>query len=109
MYAPKRDTYTDSDENLGRWILAGVALLALAIGAWFWQKRQADEPEAPPAASQPVAAEEPQIRNPIDTPPDIDPNLSAPEQVAALVGLPRFEAMFVPDDFVRKLVATVDS
>lgn len=109
MYAPKRETYRASDENLGRWILAGVVLVALAIGAWFWQKRQADEPAAPPAEAPPVAAETPAIQNPIETLPQIDPNLTAPEQVAALVGLPRFEALFVPDDFVRKLVATVDN
>lgn len=109
MYAPKRDPYRATDENLGRWILAGVVLVALAIGAWFWQKRQAEEPAPAPAEAPPAAAETPAIQNPIETLPQIDPNLTPPEQVAALVGLPRFEALFVPDDFVRKLVATVDN
>ena len=54
-------------------------------------------------------AAEPTIKNPIVAPDDIDPNLSATEQVATLIGTPRFEAMFVPDEFVKKLVATVDS
>ena len=54
-------------------------------------------------------AAEPAVKNPIITPDDIDPNLSATEQVATLIGTPRFEALFVPDDFVKKLVATVDS
>ncbi|MGH8196717.1 MAG: DUF3014 domain-containing protein [Steroidobacteraceae bacterium] len=108
MYAPKRETYTESDEKLGRWILGGVVLVALAVGAWYWQKRQAAEPEEP-VVPQPAAAVEPQIRNPIDTPEDIDPNLAASEQVATLIGTPRFEAMFVPDDFVRNVVATVDN
>jgi hypothetical protein len=107
MYADKRDRPSSPDENLGRWILGGVVLLAVAAGAWYWQKRAKDEAEAP--APPPPAAAAPAIRNPIVTPDDIDPNLSATEQVATLIGTPRFEAMFVPEDFVRKLVATVDS
>ena len=107
MFAEKRDIDTPRDENLGRWILGGVAVLAVAAGAWFWLKRGPETPEAP-AAAPPVAAE-PAIKNPIIPPDDIDPNLSATEQVATLIGTPRFEALFVPDDFVNKLVATVDS
>jgi Protein of unknown function (DUF3014) len=107
MYAEKRDKPFSADENLGRWILGGVILLAIAAGVWYWQKRGADEAEAP--APPPPAPAEPAIKNPIILPDDIDPNLSATEQVATLVGTPRFEAMFVPDDFVRKVVATVDS
>jgi Protein of unknown function (DUF3014) len=109
MYAPKREGYGESDEKLGRWILGGVVLIAIAVGIWYWQKRQADEEAAPPAPAAPVAAPKPAIQNPIDTPEDIDPNLAASEQVATLVGTPRFEEMFVPDDFVRNLVATVDN
>ncbi len=107
MYAEKRQTSWSSDENRGRWILGAVILLAIAAGAWYWQKRQADKQETPGAVTQPVAAE-PRIKNPIVPPDDIDPNLSATEQVATLVGTPRFEALFVPEDFVKKLVATVD-
>jgi hypothetical protein len=106
MYAEKREQPTSSDENLGRWILGGVVLLAVAAGAWYWLKRGTGEPEAP--AAPPPAAAQPAIRNPIVAPDDIDPNLSATEQVATLIGTPRFEAMFVPEDFVRKMVATVD-
>jgi hypothetical protein len=106
MYAEKRERSSFRDENLGRWILGGVVLLAIAAGIWYWQKRKS-EPEAPPAP--PPAAVEPRIKNPIVSPDDIDPNLSATEQVSTLVGTPRFEAMFVPDEFVRKSVATLDS
>ena len=109
MYAEKREPSTSSDENLGRWILGGVVLLAIGAGVWYWQKRQAEKEVAPVAATQPVAKAEPKVRNPIVPPDDIDPNLSATEQVATLVGTPRFAAMFVPEDFVKKLVATVDS
>jgi len=107
MYAEKRERSWQTDENIGRWILGGVVLVAIGAGVWYWQLRKAPEPEAPVAAEAPAAA--PAVRNPIVAPDDIDPNLSATEQVATLVGTPRFEAMFLPEDFVRKLVATVDS
>jgi hypothetical protein len=107
MYAEKRDRPTFYDENRGRWILGGAILLVIAAGAWYWVKSRAPEPEAPVAATQP--APEPRIKNPIIPPDDIDPNLSATEQVATLIGTPRFESLFVPDEFVKKTVATVDS
>jgi hypothetical protein len=106
MFGEKREFETPRDENLGRWIIGGAVVVALAIGAWFWLKRE-PAPEAPPAP--PPAAAEPAIKNPIVTPDDIDPNLSATEQVATLVGTPRFESHFMPDDFVKKMVATIDS
>ncbi len=107
MYAEKRDRPVWQDEKIGRWILIGAIVLAIAAGVWYWQSRGKEEPKAPVAAARPAA--EPRVKNPIIAPDDIDPNLSATEQVATLVGTPRFESMFVPDDFVKKMVATVDS
>jgi Protein of unknown function (DUF3014) len=107
MYAEKRDRPVWQDEKMGRWILGAAVLLAIAAGIWFWQKRQAAESEAP--AVPPSAAVEPKIKNPIISPDDIDPNLSAAEQLSTLIGTPRFEAMFVPEELVRKLVATTDA
>ena len=103
MFAEKRDPTSPPDENLGRWILGGVVLLVIAAGAWYWVKRGKEAPEAPPAP--PPAAAAPAIKNPIVSPDDIDPNLSATEQVATLIGTPRFESMFVPDEFVRRVQA----
>ncbi|HET8690754.1 MAG TPA: DUF3014 domain-containing protein [Steroidobacteraceae bacterium] len=108
MYAEKRDTPGGYDENRGKWILVGIAVVAVAVGAWYWYTHRAAEAPAPAPAAPPVAAE-PAIKNPIVAPDEIDPNLSATEQVATLVGTPRFESMFVPDDFVRRIVVTVDS
>lgn len=107
MFAEKRDPPPAADERLGRWILGGLVLIALGAGAWYWQKRQSAEPET--VTAEAVVADEPRILNPIETPAGTDPALSAIEQVAALVGAERFAAMFVPDDFVRNVVATVDN
>lgn len=109
MHAPKRETTPDPDERRGRWILGGLLLTAIVAGAWYWQKRQAADIATEPVAEQPVAADEPAIRHPIETPGDDAATLPAAEQVAALVGGSRFEALFVPEDFVRRIVATVDN
>lgn len=107
MFAEKRDLPPAADERLGRWILGGLVLIALGAGAWYWQKRQSAEPE--PVTAETVTADEPRIQNPIETPAGTDPALSATDQAAALVGAERFAALFVPDDFVRNIVATVDN
>lgn len=108
MHAEKRETPAGYDENRGRWILGGIVLVAIVAGAWFWVAKRQGEPSAPVAAA-PAPAAAPAIRNPIVAEDEIDPNLSATEQVATLIGTPRFEAMFVPDEFVRRVVVTVDS
>ena len=107
MYAEKRNRPVWQDEKVGRWIIIGAVVLALAAGVWYWKSRGKEEAAVPVAAAPPAL--EPKVKNPIIPPDDIDPNLSATEQVATLIGTPRFETMFVPDEFVRKLVATVDA
>jgi hypothetical protein len=107
MFADKRDPAPEADERLGRWILGGLVLIALGAGAWYWQKRQSAGSES--VTPETVVADEPRIQNPIETPAGTDPALSATDQAVALVGADRFAAMFVPDDFVRNIVATVDN
>jgi hypothetical protein len=94
------------DENLGRWILVGVVVLAIAAGVWYWQSRgkEAGAPAPPPAPASRGPGQEP-----IVAPDDIDPNLSATEQVATL---DRHAALRVDVRARRvreEVVATVDS
>lgn len=108
MFAEKRDFPQLADERLGRWILGGAAAVAIAFGIWYWQKGREEEPAVEPVAEAPVATDDSQVKNPIAPVAD-DSKLSPPERVAALVGADRFAAMFVPEDFVRNLVTTVDN
>lgn len=108
MYAEKREQPPEPDEQLGRWILGGLVLIAVAAGIWFWQKRQSAE-DVPPVTSETIATDEPKILHPIEPAADDGANLSPADRIAALVGAPRFAAMFVPDDIVRRIVATVDN
>ena len=107
MYAPRREQPRESDEQIGRWILGGLVLIAIGAGAWYWQKRHVTE--EPPVVGEPVVADEPRILNPIEPTGEDAASLSATELIANLVGAPQFESMFVPDDLVRRLVATVDN
>jgi hypothetical protein len=114
MYAPKREQIPDLDEQLGRWIIGGLALIAIGAGIWYWQKRDTPaDAKTETVAEQPVATTEPSVRNPIETPAAEDDaasaSLPAEERIAALIGAPRFESMFVPEDIVRRLVTTVDN
>jgi len=108
MYAPKREQVPQADERLGRWILGGLVLIAIGAGVWYWQKRQSSD-DVQPVVDEAVATDEPKILNPIAPTADDGAALSAAERIAELVGAQRFESMFVPDDIVRRIVATVDN
>jgi len=100
-----------------------VAILAAAGAAYyFWQQR----PEPPvsvqaPAASPapaPQASAEPRIEHPIEAP-STPPAVALPalgesdsvvhEALAAILGVPRFDALLRPQDIVRHVVATIDN
>ncbi len=108
MYAPKREQEPQGDEQLGRWILGGLVLIAIGAGVWYWQKRQAPD-DAQPVVEEAIATDEPRILNPIEPTADDGAAASAADRIASLVGAPRFESMFVADDIVRRIVATVDN
>lgn len=107
MHAEKREQAPQRDEQLGRWILGGLVLIALGAGFWFWQKRQSADDL--PVTDETIATDEPRILNPIDSAADDGTDLSAADRIAALVGAPRFESLFITDDIVRRIVATVDN
>ena len=108
MYAPEREPIRDPDEQLGRWILVGVVVVAIIVGIWLWQRQKNAEPvEA--VTEPPVAAAGPRIKNPIEIPAGTDAALSMTDEAAKLVGTEKFQSMFVPEDFVRNVVATVDN
>jgi Protein of unknown function (DUF3014) len=108
MYAEKREQPAQRDEQLGRWILGGVVLIAIGAGIWYWQKRHSAEDVAP-VTNEAIATDEGQIQNPIDSAADDGTNQSAADRIAALVGAPRFESLFISEDIVRRIVATVDN
>lgn len=108
MYAEKREQAPERDEQLGRWILGGLVLIALGAGFWFWQKRQSAD-DVQPVTDEAIATDEPRILNPIDPAADDGTDLSAADRIAALVGTPRFESLLFTDDIVRRIVATVDN
>src|SRR4026209_2910883 len=43
MYAEKRDRPVWQDEKIGRWILIGAIVHAIAAGVWYWQSRGKEE------------------------------------------------------------------
>jgi hypothetical protein len=107
MYAPKREQPRESDEQIGRWILGGLLLIAIGAGAWYWQKRHAADDQ--PVVEEPIATNVPRILNPIESTGEDAASLSATELIADLIGAPQFESMLVPDELVRRLVVTVDN
>jgi hypothetical protein len=108
MYAEKREQAPQRDEQLGRWILGGLVLIAIGAGVWFWQKQRSAD-DVPPVTDETIATDEPRILNPIDPAADDGTDMSAADRIAALIGAPRFESLFVTDDIVRRIVATVDN
>lgn len=106
-----------SDTSLGRRAIAGLAVAAVAAGAYYWLKHRGAEPPAPvadqalpsphdiaPAIEHPVAAAPAASLPALD---DSDALLG--EQLSDLIGAERFAALFMSEGIVRRLVATVDN
>lgn len=101
------------------WI--GLAVLALtAIGAYLWLRQTPlPAPAAPPPAVAPPAAVEPAkpaINHPVQTPPGMTPlppldqaGNFVKERLTELLGAGTVAASIESEDFVRRVVATVDN
>ena len=94
----------DTDARAGRWVLALMAVVAIAAGIYYGWQRQ-------PAETVP----EPVVEHPIETPeaPPL-PALadSDAEVLVALDGLSgdgRIESLLIPEGIVRRITATVDN
>ena len=106
--------------------IAGALALVAAAGAYYYYGSQSGEPaaEAPAAAAPsaqpapaPQAAAEPAIRHPLEIPqapegglPTLENSDSAARRsLVDLLGGQAFADMVVPDQLVRRIVATVDN
>lgn len=114
---------------LGRWWLALIVLAAGAVGWWVWQGRarlqapqaqgaavseSAVAPSAPPLAAAlpaPLASAVLPAAAPAEPQADATPLMPAdvPGALAALVGPEALRELLIGDDFVRRLVVTVDN
>ena len=100
-----------------------VFVLAVAAGGGYYLWRMREPPALPPAAEPtakttpaPPATSEPKIEHPIETAPPAAPLPTLAESDAAIgtalagvLGTASFEQLFVPENLVRHLVATVDN
>ncbi|HEY7840227.1 MAG TPA: DUF3014 domain-containing protein [Gammaproteobacteria bacterium] len=108
----------------GLWLILGV--IAVGIGAWFWSHREPSAPETVPSAAAPVEslpeAAPPPIRFPVPEIPVAEPEApveplpglgesDAPigEALSALVGADALKAFLIPEDVIRRIVATIDN
>lgn len=102
------------------WV-AAVVVLAGVAAYYYWRTAAAPEPAPPPpvAAAPPVATapEPPKILHPVPEPPasatPLPPlatsDVLAGQTAAGLVGRDAFVRLVVPDDLIRRFVATVDN
>jgi hypothetical protein len=108
---------TDTDARVGRWVLALIAIVAIAAGVYYWTGREAAQPAtdmSPPVAVEPDPAQ-PVVEPPLETPDT--PSLPAlgqsdAEVLLQLDGLStagRIESLLVPEEIIRRITATVDN
>jgi len=98
---------------------AGLAVVALSIGAVVYISQRGHKPaETPPAkvAAAPVAPAEPEVQYPVETPPAPEPlpALNQSDQpvlkaLAGVIGKAPVDQFVVPDDVIRKVVVTIDN
>jgi hypothetical protein len=98
-----------------------VAVVALAAaGYYLWRMREQPLPAAAPAPATetqpaPQASTEPRIEHPLEQPaaaplpPLAESDAPIRDALTATFGTPSFEQLLVPQDLIRRLVATVDN
>jgi len=110
------------------WIVGTLAVIALAAGGVYWWQQRSAAPAPPPAlpAAAPVAvaapssaaAPEPVIQHPIDAPSAaavrsgssaVDADAAVKLALIDLLGAKPVAAVLQTDNFVRRVVATVDN
>jgi len=107
------------DTTLGRRALWVLAILAVALGGYLAYRRLVMGPAAAPetVAEPPVAvAPEPVIQNPLVSPHASEPlpqlnesDAAVADGLAALLGREVFESLFLTDDLIRRITATIDN
>lgn len=120
------DDQETQDSQTRRIAIALVVVLALgAAGWWFWHRTATSEqpgtaaetaPEAAAAVAAPAAAA---IKHPLDTPgeapdaaapaPAADPDATMREGLVSLFGEPVLAEWLLPEQLLRRLVATTDN
>ena len=105
------------------WLALAAVLALIATGTYFWLRQAAPPPSPaqvvpPPAIAQPPATEAPApaVKYPVQLPPGISelPPLAqaddfVKERITELLGARNVLAMIEIDNFVRRVVATVDN
>jgi len=106
------------DAAVGRKVLWVLAVIGVAAGGYYAWRQVAVEPAPPPevVSAPPPVEETPAIVNPVERPADLPPlpalaasDATVSGEFAGLFGRDRFEALFLPDDLVRRITATIDN
>jgi Protein of unknown function (DUF3014) len=97
-------------------IAAGIAVVLLGLGAWWYFGQETTVPEAEPEVVPAPVAEAPGIRNPVPegaSDPSLptldasDPSLT--NALAEVIGQQAVMQFLIPKDLVRHIVATIDN
>lgn len=126
LHHPFRPANGGGTSRVALGLLALLLLAGVAGGAWYWwQQHQAVPVPAAssgpvtvaPAPAPPAPAAEPAIQHPIEeappaaaSAPTLDrSDLVVRQALVSLLGQPAVSSMLQTDDFVRRMVATVDN
>ena len=107
------------DATLGRRALWVLAIVALAVGGYFAYRKLALPPAPPPeVVTEPLPATGPApvIENPLAPPAGTAPlpqlnesDAAVADELAGLLGKESVDSLFVADDLIRRITATIDN